>query len=105
MKKLALILASTLLAGSMASAQTLWDTMQEQNLFNKVSAGVSLGFFDGMGLYVAAPIGDYVQVRAGFSTYLSGYIGVNKSVSVPSATDIAHSTDLDKRDIKFEGKY
>ena len=52
MKKLALILASTLLAGSMASAQTLWDTMQEQNLFNKVSAGVSLGTFDGLGIYV-----------------------------------------------------
>lgn len=105
MKKLTLSLASILLAGSMASAQTLWDTMQEQNLFNKVSAGVSLGVFDGMGLYVAAPIGDYVQVRAGFSTYLLGYIGVDKSVSVPSAKDIADGTDLNKKDIKFEGKF
>lgn len=104
MKKLTLFLASTLLAGSMASAQTLWDTMQEQNLFNKVSAGVSLGLFDGVGLYVAAPIGDYVQVRAGFSSYLLGYTGIDKSVSVPSAKDIADRTDLNKKDIKFEGK-
>ena len=50
MKKLTLSLASILLAGSMASAQTLWDTMQEQNLFNKVSAGVSLGTFHGLGM-------------------------------------------------------
>lgn len=40
---------------------------QDNMLFNHMSVGLSLGVLDGMGLEVAAPLGNYVNVRTGFS--------------------------------------
>jgi len=40
---------------------------QDRNLFNHLSVGPSIGVLDGFGFEVATPIGNYVNLRAGYS--------------------------------------
>lgn len=40
---------------------------QDNNMFNHLSVGVSAGVLDGFGFEVATPIGNYVNLRAGYS--------------------------------------
>ena len=53
---------------------------QDKNMFNHLSAGISLGVLDGIGFEVAAPIGNYVNARAGLS-FLPG-ISLNLSTEL-----------------------
>lgn len=64
MKKLyALLTAAALMAAPHLNAQQIEDF----GYFDHLGAGISLGVIDGIGVDVAAPIGNYVQMRAGVS--------------------------------------
>ena len=76
MKKLGVLLfALSLAAGALAQDQTegkpsffsqLTTRMAEKNILNHMDVGVNVGTV-GLGIEVAAPIGDYVRVRAGYN--------------------------------------
>ena len=59
-KRILIALTAVFAIGFTASAQN------DKNIFNHLNVGVSVGT-DGIGFDVAAPIGNYVQVRAGAS--------------------------------------
>ncbi len=62
MKRLStLLMAAALFAAPSVQAQKVEDF----GYFDHLSAGVTLGVLDGIGLELAAPIGNYVQMRAG----------------------------------------
>lgn len=64
MKKIsALFMFAVLLAAQGTYAQKV----EEFGYFDHLGAGISLGGIDGIGIDVAAPIGNYVQMRAGVS--------------------------------------
>ena len=67
----------TLLALAAVFAIGITANAQDKNIFNHLNVGVSVGL-DGIGFDVAAPIGDYVRVRAGY-TFLPG-IKINADI-------------------------
>ena len=50
---------------------------QDNMMFNHMSVGLSLSLLDGVGFEVAAPIGEYVNVRTGFSFLPKVHYDVN----------------------------
>ena len=66
MKKLStLFIAAALMATQGVSAQS--NKVEEFGYFDHLGAAISIGVIDGIGIDVAAPIGEYVQMRAGLS--------------------------------------
>ena len=63
MKKILLLTVAALLGWQGANAQ---DKVEEFGIFDHLSAGVSFGT-TGIGIELAAPVSEYVQLRAGYS--------------------------------------
>ena len=83
MKKAVLLSLAALLLSASAGAQ----------VFNHLSVGAGVGT-DGLSLEVAAPLGKYVDVRAGYGTAV-GLIGYTvKDLSVPEHPGAARSSDV-----------
>ena len=98
-KKLFTTLAIAALMGTM-SAQA--QKVDDYGLFDRLSAGISLGT-TGIGFEVAAPIGNYVQARMGYS--FMPKIKVTKTVDIDSdknwlAKDPATGRTIDDFDIQ-----
>lgn len=71
-----LVLSLTMLCGALTvSAQE-----EDKNMFNHLSAGINVGT-PGIGFDVAAPIGNYVQVRAGVSFMPNIKFGTDLDIS------------------------
>ena len=82
MKKAVLLSLAALLLSANAGAQ----------VFNHLSVGAGVGT-DGLSLEVAAPLGKYVDVRAGYGTAV-GLIGYTvKDLSVPEHPGAPHSNE------------
>lgn len=64
MKKISVLL---LLAALLPVQRIQAQTVEDFGYFDHLGAGISLGVLDGIGIDVAAPIGNYVQLRAGVS--------------------------------------
>lgn len=67
---------------------------QDKNMFNHLSAGISLGVLDGIGFEVAAPIGNYVNARTGLS-FLPG---------ISYKDDVKYMDGGVKKEVEVEGK-
>lgn len=88
-KSLFFIVASLLLLSQNVKAQS------DNGYFNHLAAGISLGT-DGIGFDLAAPIGDYVQVRAGLSFF--------PKISYDKDVDVEKSKTIITDKVNVEGK-
>lgn len=101
MKKSLFIACLCTILGTQANA--------DSNIFNHLGAGFELGT-TGIGFEVAAPITDYVQVRAGMAimpSFKVKNIKVNVNVDDPQWTDLQTVTGYTgekPRDVKLDGK-
>ncbi|MBR1484574.1 MAG: hypothetical protein IJ612_02640 [Prevotella sp.] len=87
MKKLGLLIVAALtLAAQGVSAQN----SDDNNLFNHLSAGVSLGT-TGIGIEVASPITSFLQLRAGYSFIPK--IKINETADLDSSEDYLRKED------------
>ena len=101
MKKSLFIACLCTILGTQANA--------DSNIFNHLGAGFELGT-TGIGFEVAAPITDYVQVRAGMAimpSFKVKNIGVNVNVSNEqwqAVEQVAGQTLESPKDVKLDGK-
>lgn len=76
---------------------------EDKNLFNHLSVGVNAGT-PGIGLDVAMPIGNYVQVRAGFATFPTIKVKTDFDIDLPEeARNFLHAngyTDIDNVEVE-----
>jgi len=77
MKKILALLATLALGCGLAFGQGYSSYDDEDLMFNHLSVGIGLLGTDGNSLVVAAPIGQYVQVRAGFTTQALEFAAAN----------------------------
>lgn len=93
MKIKAIIVAAFAFAFAVeSSAQT-----EDKNMFNHVAVGVSLGT-TGIGIDAAAPIGNYVQVRAGVDFFPNIKMSTDLDISTPysgSVSNIPSSVEVE----------
>lgn len=76
MKKILALLATLALGCGLAFGQG-YSSYDEDLMFNHLSVGIGLLGTDGNSIVVAAPIGQYVQVRAGFTTQALEFAAAN----------------------------
>ncbi|MCD8288986.1 MAG: hypothetical protein LUC26_03615 [Prevotella sp.] len=95
------ILAAALAVSAVAQEQAVSQEQADNNMFNHLAAGITVGT-PGIGADVAAPIGNYVQVRAGFATFPQIKYSTSLDVYVPEeATTVGYNIP---GEVEVEGK-
>ena len=85
-------------------SQTFAQSDEDKNIFNHLSAGISLGL-DGIGFEVAAPLTDYCAVRMGY-TFMPK-IKIDKDIDLGRDPAFINYSDNDrslKQNVNVEGK-
>lgn len=101
-----MIMKKTILFISLA-LMTLGAKAQDNNIFNHVSFGVDLGT-TGIGFEVAAPITDYVAVRAGMDFMPQFKYGTDVDLkipqNIPAGYNVPNSLDIEGKLKLTQGK-
>lgn len=84
--KTKLLLVSLLMTAITFSANA--QEKKDKNIFDHLAVGLTVGT-PGIGVDVAAPIGNYVQLRAGFATFPKIKINTDLDVNIPADAQTA----------------